>query len=56
MKQSCLIHTSRLVATGRKRDWVPMWLWLNVIFRFGLYDGWPFSRIVYLKYPTAPTA
>lgn len=49
--ESCYISTDRLVKLGSKRRWVPMWLWKNVIFRFGIYETeiWPFAWLVYKK-------
>ena len=30
-----------LELVARKRDWVPMWFWINIVFRFELYDKQP---------------
>lgn len=38
-----------LVKVGSKRKWVPTWLWLHVIFRFGLYKYSPISWLTYSK-------
>jgi hypothetical protein len=51
MKVKETISTYNLVALGCKRQWVPMWLWTGLLFRFGLYDGWPFSWMFYVRYP-----
>ena len=48
--QQRLISTDQLVRLGSKREWVPMWLWFWVIFRYKIYEIWPFSRIFYIKY------
>jgi hypothetical protein len=49
MRDYCDIHASRLVRVGSKREWVPMWLWMNFIFRFGIYEIWPFNWVTYKK-------
>ena len=46
-RQRYEISTDRLVVLGSKREWVPMWLWLNVLFRLSLYEIWPISWLAY---------
>ena len=48
--QQRFISTDQLVRLGRKRKWVPMWLWFWVIFRYGIEDIWPIGKIFYVKY------
>jgi hypothetical protein len=56
MKHTEFFDFEDLVKVGSKRKWVPMWLWLNVIFRFGLYEVWPISWFTYIKYERANNA
>ncbi|MCU1299727.1 MAG: hypothetical protein JWQ87_11 [Candidatus Sulfotelmatobacter sp.] len=42
-------HCDDLIRLGSKRRWVPMWLWLHVIFRFGLYEYTPISWFTYKR-------
>lgn len=43
-------YKSRLVKLGSKRAWVPMWLWVNVIFRYELYLYSPISWLTYREF------
>jgi hypothetical protein len=47
MKNIATFDTDDLVLVGRKREWVPMWLWTNVIFRYKLWLVWPISYLTY---------
>jgi len=49
MRREYVIDTDELVKLGSKREWVPMWLWVNLIFRFGLYEIWPLGYILWTK-------
>jgi hypothetical protein len=44
------LNTEDLERLGRKRDWVPMWIWLNLIFRFGVYEWKIIGRLFWVKY------
>jgi hypothetical protein len=41
------IDCGELTKLGSKREWVPMWLWLHIVFRFGLYEIQPFGWLTY---------
>lgn len=47
-RETCLIRADRLRLVGRKRKWVPITFWVEVVFRFRIYE-WPIIGPIFYK-------